>query len=132
MDRTDDTSRATTGKPAEAATTLIAAGGILGAVAASSCCILPLALFALGIGGAWIGDLTALEPYQPIFIAITAGLVAAGYYLVHRQRRAACTDEVACGRPLPAKFVTIMLWLATALVAAAVAFPYVAPHLLGT
>lgn len=40
----------------------IAAGGILGAIAASSCCILPLVLFSLGIGGAWIGNLTALAP----------------------------------------------------------------------
>ncbi len=39
---------------------LIAAGGILGALAASSCCIVPLVLFGLGIGGAWIGNLTAL------------------------------------------------------------------------
>ena len=39
---------------------LIAAGGILGALAASSCCIVPLILFSLGIGGAWIGNLTAL------------------------------------------------------------------------
>jgi mercuric ion transport protein len=30
-------------------------GGILGALAASSCCIIPLVLFTLGIGGAWIG-----------------------------------------------------------------------------
>jgi hypothetical protein len=32
---------------------LAAAGGIIGALAASSCCILPVALFSLGIGGAW-------------------------------------------------------------------------------
>ena len=46
---------------------LAAAGGILGALAASSGCILPLALFAFGVSGAWIGNLTALAPYQPIF-----------------------------------------------------------------
>ena len=40
-----------------------AAGGMLGALAASSCCILPLALFTLGISGAWIANLTALAPY---------------------------------------------------------------------
>jgi mercuric ion transport protein len=44
---------------------LVAAGGVLGAFAASSCCIAPLALFSLGISGAWIGNLTALAPYQP-------------------------------------------------------------------
>lgn len=41
-------------------TRLVAAGGILGALAASSCCIIPLVLFSLGISGAWIGNLTAL------------------------------------------------------------------------
>src|SRR5258708_11919123 len=52
---------------------LVAAGGILGALAASSCCIVPLILFSFGIGGAWIGNLTALAPYQPLFVARTAG-----------------------------------------------------------
>ena len=47
---------------------LVAAGGILGAIAASSCCIAPLVLFSLGISGAWIGNLTALAPYQPYFV----------------------------------------------------------------
>ena len=62
---------------------LVAAGGVLGALAASSCCILPLALFSLGIGGAWIGNLTALAPYQPIFVAVTTGILGYGYYLVY-------------------------------------------------
>jgi mercuric ion transport protein len=36
----------------ERGTTLMAAGGLLGALAASSCCILPVVLFSLGISGA--------------------------------------------------------------------------------
>jgi hypothetical protein len=51
--------------------TLVAAGGVFGALAASSCCIVPLVLFGLGISGAWIGNLTQLAPYQPYFIAAT-------------------------------------------------------------
>ncbi|WP_245540869.1 mercuric transporter MerT family protein [Octadecabacter antarcticus] len=43
-------------------TRIIAAGGILGALAASTCCIVPLILFSLGVSGVWIGNLTALEP----------------------------------------------------------------------
>ena len=109
---------------------LAAAGGVLGALAASSCCLLPLALFSLGIGGAWIGNLTALAPYQPIFVAITLGLVGYGFWLAYRQRPA-CTDGEVCARPLPNRLVKTMLWAATALVAAALAFPYVAPWLLG-
>ena len=49
-----------------------AAGGILGAVAASSCCMLPLLLFTLGASGPWIGTLVRLAPYQPYFIAVLA------------------------------------------------------------
>jgi mercuric ion transport protein len=109
---------------------LAAAGGMLGALAASSCCLLPLALFSIGIGGAWIGNLTALAPYQPIFVAITLGLVGYGFWLALRQRPA-CADGEVCARPLPNRVVKTMLWAATALVAAALAFPYVAPRLLG-
>ena len=112
--------------------TWIAAGGTLGAVAASSCCILPLVLFSLGIGGAWIGNLTALAPYQPIFVVITLGFLGYGYWLVYRKPKAVCADGSACARPLPNRIVKLALWLATALVAAAIAFPYVAPMLLGT
>jgi mercuric ion transport protein len=50
---------------------LAATGGLLGALAASSCCILPLVLFGLGVSGAWIGNFTRLAPYQPWFIAAT-------------------------------------------------------------
>src|SRR5262245_10376512 len=107
-----------------------AAGGILGALAASSCCILPLALFMLGISGAWIGNLTALAPYQPIFFAATAGCLGVGYYLVYRQPKAVCADG-SCTRPLPKRGVKAVLWAATALVLAAVAIDYLAPVLLG-
>jgi len=112
--------------------TLVAAGGVLGAIAASSCCILPLVLFSLGAGGAWIGNLTALAPYQPIFVAITLGFLGYGYWLVYRKPKEACADGAACARPLPSRVVKLALWLATALVAAAIAFPYAAPILLGT
>jgi mercuric ion transport protein len=111
---------------------LAAAGGILGALAAMSCCVMPLALFVLGIGGAWIGNLTALAPYQPIFLGITAAILAAGYYLVYRKPRAACAEGAACARRLPGRGVKLALWAATALAASAVAFPYVARALLGT
>jgi mercuric ion transport protein len=109
---------------------LIAAGGILGAIAASSCCIIPLILFSLGIGGAWIGNLTALAPYKPIFVAGTAGLLGYGFYLVYWKPRSACTDGAACARPIPSRIVQLALWIATVLVIAAFAFDYIAPLLL--
>lgn len=109
---------------------LVAVGGILGALAASSCCIVPLVLFSLGIGGAWIGNLTALAPYKPLFVAGTTAVLGYGFYLVYWKPRRACADDGACARPLPSRLVQIALWVATVLVAAAFAFDYVAPLLL--
>jgi mercuric ion transport protein len=109
---------------------LVAAGGILGALAASSCCIVPLVLFSLGIGGAWIGNLTALAPYKPFFVAGTAGLLGYGFYLVYWKPRRACAGGAACARPIPSRIVQLALWIATVIVVAAFAFDYVAPLLL--
>src|SRR5258708_30208314 len=61
-----------------------AAGGVLGAVAASSCCMLPLLLFAVGASGPWIGTLVRLAPYQPYFIAVAVPCLGCGYWLFHR------------------------------------------------
>ena len=109
---------------------LIAAGGILGALAASTCCILPLVLFSLGISGAWIGQLTALSPYQPIFIVFTLLCLVYGNWLVYRKPKIACDEGAACARPLPDRLVKSMLWLATALVALAFAWPVIVPLIL--
>jgi mercuric ion transport protein len=109
---------------------LVAAGGILGAIAASSCCIAPLVLFSLGISGAWIGNLTALAPYQPYFIAATLACLGYGYSLVYRRKTVTCADEAACSRPLPNRFVMFGLIMATVLVAGAIAFDLLAPLIL--
>ena len=106
---------------------LIAAGGLLGAVAASSCCILPLALFSLGVSGAWIGNLTQLAPYQPYFIAATIAFLGYGYWLVYRSSKVACTDGETCARPLPNRLIKAGLVLATVLVIAALGFDLLAP-----
>jgi mercuric ion transport protein len=109
---------------------LAAAGGLVGAVAASSCCVIPLVLFTLGISGAWIGNLAALAPYQPIFLGIALGFLGYGHYLVYRKPRTACAEGAACARTLPRRTVKAALWIATFLTAVAVVFPYVAPLLL--
>ena len=58
----------------------LVAGGMLGAFLASSCCIVPLVLISLGVSGAWIGQLTALEPYKPLFLLVAIGFLAAGFW----------------------------------------------------
>ena len=111
---------------------LIAAGGVLGALAATSCCILPLVLFGLGVSGAWIGNFTQLAPYQPYFIAATLALLGTGYWLVYRSSKMACADGAACARPLPNRLVVAGLIAATVLVAAALGFDFLAPVFLNS
>jgi mercuric ion transport protein len=109
---------------------LMAIAGLLGALAVSSCCILPILLFGLGVSGAWIGNLTQLAPYQPYIIAATLALLGGGYWLVYRSSQAACADGGACARKLPNALVKTALVLATLLVVAALGFDLVAPLLL--
>jgi mercuric ion transport protein len=112
------------------APTWLAAGSLVGALAASSCCILPVMLFSLGIGGAWIANFTQLAPYKPYFIGATLAALGAGYWMTRRASKATCAHGAACARPLPHRFVKSVLGVATVLVIAAVAFDYVAPYLL--
>jgi mercuric ion transport protein len=106
---------------------LMAAGGLLGALAASSCCILPLVLFGLGVSGAWIGNFTRLAPYQPYFIGATLVFLGYGYWLVYRSPTRACVLGEACARPLPNRIVKSSLILATILVVAALGLDFIAP-----
>ncbi len=111
---------------------LMAAGGLVGALAASSCCILPLVLFSLGVSGAWIGNFTRLAPYQPYFLAVTTGCLGYGYWLVYRSTKLACADGDACTRPLPNRLVKTGLILASVLAVAALGFDFLAPLLLNS
>ena len=62
------------------------AAAIGAAVAASACCTVPLLLVSLGVGGAWVGSLTAFEPYRPFFVALAVGALG---YVAWREWRAA-------------------------------------------
>jgi mercuric ion transport protein len=75
---------------------LASIGGILAALGAASCCVVPFALFVLGVSGAWISNLTALEPYQPVFAAVAFGFLGYGFYLVYRKPKVACAEGSYC------------------------------------
>lgn len=129
MDHATRTARVSlTAEPQERAlkggSKLVAAGGILAAIAASSCCVLPFALFTLGISGAWIGNLTALAPYQPIFVAAALAFLGIGFWRVYRRPREACAEGSYCARPASTRVAKIGLWTATVLVTLTVTFPY--------
>src|SRR6516162_5636842 len=108
----------------------MAVGGLLGALAASSCCILPLVLFGLGVSGAWIGNFTRLAPYQPIFLGAAFVCLGAGGWLVRRTSTKVCAEGEACARPLSGRLIKASLVTAALLILAAIGFDVLGPLLL--
>jgi mercuric ion transport protein len=104
--------------------TALFAGG-LAAILASTCCLGPLVLVSLGISGAWIGNLTVLEPYRPIFIgAALIALFLAGRSIFRPAH--ACQPGEICAMPQTRGVYKFMFWICAALVVVAIAYPYVA------
>jgi mercuric ion transport protein len=103
----------------------MAVGGLLAALAAASCCVVPFGLFLLGISGAWISNLTALEPYQPIFAVTAFAFLGYGFYLTYR--KPVCAEGSYCAQPSSKRFAKIGLWAAAFLVIVALGLPKLAP-----
>jgi mercuric ion transport protein len=110
--------------PQQGRTALISGG--LAALLASTCCLGPLALVALGFSGAWIGNLTALEPYRPIFISAALVALYFGWRRIFRPAQT-CQPGEACAIPQARITYKIIFWVVAALVLVALLFPYVLP-----
>jgi mercuric ion transport protein len=104
-----------------------AAGGVIGAVLASTCCTAPLVLLTLGISGAWIGTLTALEPYKPYFAVVALVFIGLGFRQVYFKAKPACVDGTYCAKPQSTLITKTALWIATALVVLALTIDGWAP-----
>lgn len=102
------------------------AGGIA-ALLASSCCLGPLLLITLGFSGAWISKLTALQPYQPIFVgAALMALFLAGQRIW--RPATPCGPDDVCALPRVKRAYQLLFSVVCALVLAALAFPLIAPR----
>jgi mercuric ion transport protein len=99
------------------------------AVVGSLCCVGPLVLLGLGVSGAWIGQLTALEPYRPLFIVVTLvflGLAFRQLYLLPQR----CEPGETCTDPRRVRQQRSIFWIVLVGLLALIAFPWFAPHLL--
>lgn len=108
---------------AQPATRLLSLAGIVAAIGAASCCVIPFLLFALGVSGAWIGNLTALEPYQPIFATVSLGFIGWGAWRLRRKAKIACAEGY-CATDRADRIAQIGLWTAAVLIVIALVFPY--------
>jgi len=97
----------------------------LAAVGASLCCVAPLVLISLGLGGAWMSSLTGLEPYRPIFIVLTLGLLALAWTQLYRQS-AVCKPGRACADGTVQRRQRLIFWSVAALLLLLLTFPWYA------
>jgi mercuric ion transport protein len=103
--------------------------GIGAAIIGSLCCVGPLVLLALGVSGAWIGQLTALEPYRPLFIASMLVFLALAFrqlYLLPPR----CEPGETCADPRRLRRQRGIFWVVVVGLVALIAFPWFAPVLL--
>jgi mercuric ion transport protein len=108
---------------------LTVAGAVVSGLLASACCLGPLILAAIGIGGA--GLLGRFEAYRPVFTATTFGLLGAGFWLAYRKPKAAEGDDCGCEYPKASWLGRALLWIAGVVAVGFWSFPYIAERLLG-
>lgn len=103
-------------------------GGLLAAILASVCCVGPLVFVMIGVSGAWISNLTLLEPYRPVFIGVALVFLGLAWRQIYRAPAAAeCEPGTLCALPRTNRLHRAMFWVVSALVLLALGSPYLAP-----
>lgn len=105
------------------------AAGILAALGASSCCVGPLVLVSLGLGGAWIAGLRALETFYPVFLGAAIVFFGIAFWRLYF-RPATCDAEGACS-PGSLRRQRIAFWTTLVAAKALILFPFYSPLVFG-
>lgn len=103
-------------------------GALFSALLASACCLGPIVLAGIGLGG--LGLAATFAPYRPVFLVLTGVLLAAAFYFAYRKREVVCKDgrcELRASGPVYKAF----LWFLAFVVALMAAFPLYAHRLTG-
>ncbi len=106
----------------------LATGGSIGISALiASCCIAPTLFLVFGASFGALGALSALEPYQPYFVG--AGALALGF-AGHRifgpsSVETNCGEDTCASDSRSRRFTRRLYFVAVALFALAIAYPYV-------
>ncbi len=99
------------------------AAALLTALGASACCLGPFVLATLGLGGAWMSAVTALAPYRPVFIGLTAALLGLAGWRLYRVP-AVCGTQGACAVSPARRRARRVFWGVALVAVMLVAFPY--------
>lgn len=98
---------------------------VVAALAASTCCVLPLVLVLVGVTGAWLVNLAAFKPWTPAFIAVALGALGWSAYLLFGKKAQCSPVDGACETTQP---VARRIFTACAIfIALLLLFPLAAP-----
>jgi len=98
----------------------------MSAVLACACCLGPLILVMLGVSGAWISHLAALEPYRPVFVAVSLLALATAAYRLWNRPHCCGTDPICTMPPVRRGYRLLFIAVAT-LTLLMLALPLTAP-----
>lgn len=102
----------------------------LGAVVASSCCVIPLGLAALGAGASVLGGLEMVAEWRVPFLAVSALAIVGGWGAWWWKRPAGCVSGSACASPQRSHTTLSLLLCASLIVVLAASWDYIDPVLL--
>ena len=100
------------------------AAGVVSALGASTCCVLPLVLVSAGVGGAWIAQLRSLERFQWVFIGLAIAAFGYAFYRLYL-KPAPCAPDSACASPVTRRRQRIAFWATLVSAKALILFPIV-------
>ncbi|MGR3837908.1 MAG: mercuric transporter MerT family protein [Cognatishimia sp.] len=103
-------------------------GAVLGGLAVSACCVLPLVFVVIGVGGSWMSTLIGFGAYKFITIPLTLLMLGIGFYFAYRKPKVAtCNPDGTCGTPRSNRIARTLLWVGAAIAVIGIGFPYAAP-----
>ena len=95
-------------------------GAVVSASLASICCLGPLALVGLGLGG--VGLAAGLVKSRPFFLALTAVFLGLAFYFTYRKREVACPDG-SCRLRAGSRTMKVTLWVIAAAAVGLATYP---------
>jgi mercuric ion transport protein len=98
---------------------------VLAGLGASLCCVAPLVLLSLGVGGAWVANLTAFEPVRPVFIGLTLLFIGLSYRKLYLTKT--CESDKACADDKVIRKQRLIFWSVAIPLLGLLGFPWFAP-----
>jgi mercuric ion transport protein len=102
----------------------------LGTVVASSCCVIPLGIAALGEGAGVLGGLETVATRRVPLLSVSALAIVGGWGTWWLKRPIACVSGARCTSLQPSRLTLALLLVASIIVLAAASWGYIDPTLL--